>query len=117
MPLQGGGKKGEFIRFCINGCLAVAIQYAVYWVLIRWMNPNLSYTISYLVSFCCKLRHNKLLDVPQPPVMEEADRLRRVAHCELLRAVRFPEPLPLGRHSEGVCGTARHGLCRPREAS
>lgn len=53
MPLQGGGKKGEFIRFCINGCLAVAIQYAVYWVLIHWIGPNPAYAVSYFVSFCC----------------------------------------------------------------
>ena len=57
---------GQFIRFCINGCLAVAIQYAVYWLLLHAMGVagdteggnvttlvNLAYVISYLVSFCC----------------------------------------------------------------
>ena len=46
-------KYGEFLRFCINGALAVGIQYAVYWVLIHWMGANAAYTLSYLVSFCC----------------------------------------------------------------
>ena len=46
-------KYGQFLRFCINGVLAVAIQYAVYWVLIKWINVNIAYTLSYLVSFCC----------------------------------------------------------------
>ena len=46
-------KYGQFLRFCINGCLAVAIQYAVYLVLILWMNEFIANTIGYLVSFCC----------------------------------------------------------------
>lgn len=46
-------KYGQFLRFCINGCLAVAIQYGVYLLLINVMSPNPAYTISYIVSFCC----------------------------------------------------------------
>ena len=46
-------KYGQFLRFCVNGVLAVAIQYAVYWVLIKWINVNIAYTLSYIVSFCC----------------------------------------------------------------
>lgn len=44
-------KYGQFFRFCVNGCLAVFNQYAVYWVLIHWINANVAYTISYIVSF------------------------------------------------------------------
>ena len=51
--LKSDSKYGQFLRFCINGVLAVAIQYAVYWVLIKWINVNIAYTLSYLVSFCC----------------------------------------------------------------
>lgn len=66
--LNNDNKKGQFLRFCINGCLAVAIQYAVYWVLLQLMGAdisqsndaegvmgkaNIAYAISYLVSFCC----------------------------------------------------------------
>ena len=52
--LSGDNKRGQFIRFCINGCLAVAIQYAVYWLLLQAdCEVNIAYTLSYLVSFCC----------------------------------------------------------------
>lgn len=43
---------GQFVRFCINGILAVAIQYAVYLTLIHWMNEYVANTIGYGVSFC-----------------------------------------------------------------
>lgn len=45
-------KYGQFLRFCINGVLAVAIQYAVYRLLIPWMNEFVANTIGYIVSFC-----------------------------------------------------------------
>ena len=51
--LKSDSKYGQFLRFCVNGVLAVAIQYAVYWVLIKWIEVNIAYTLSYLVSFCC----------------------------------------------------------------
>lgn len=44
---------GQFVRFCINGVLAVAIQYAVYLLLIQWINEFVANTIGYFVSFCC----------------------------------------------------------------
>lgn len=46
-------KYRQFLRFCINGCLAVAIQYAVYLLLIRWINEYAANTVGYAVSFCC----------------------------------------------------------------
>ena len=51
--LKSDSKYGQLLRFCVNGVLAVAIQYAVYWVLIKWINVNIAYTLSYIVSFCC----------------------------------------------------------------
>jgi len=42
---------GEMIRFGVVGVLATFIQYVVYWVLIRWLNPSVSMTIGYVVSF------------------------------------------------------------------
>lgn len=54
ITLSKDNKRGQFLRFCINGCLAVAIQYAVYWLLLRMdCEVNIAYTLSYLVSFCC----------------------------------------------------------------
>ena len=46
-------KYGQFLRFCINGVLAVGIQYAVYLVCIQWMDEFVANTIGYFVSFCC----------------------------------------------------------------
>ena len=46
-------KYGQFLRFCINGVLAVGIQYAVYLICIQWMNEFVANTIGYFVSFCC----------------------------------------------------------------
>lgn len=42
---------GEVVRFGVVGVLATAVQYVVYWVLIHWINPTLSLTIGYIVSF------------------------------------------------------------------
>lgn len=47
-------KKAQFIRFCINGCLAVAIQYIVYLILIYFnVNEFIANTVGYFISFCC----------------------------------------------------------------
>lgn len=44
-------KLGEVIRFGIVGVLATILQYAIYWLLIRWFNPSVAMTIGYLISF------------------------------------------------------------------
>lgn len=47
-------KFGQFVRFCINGCLAVAIQYIVYLLLLQVSVPaNIAFVVGYIVSFCC----------------------------------------------------------------
>ncbi len=46
-------KSAKFIRFCINGCMAVGIQYAVFWLLSRFIETNIAFSIGYFVSFCC----------------------------------------------------------------
>lgn len=43
--------KGEVLRFCIVGVIATAIHYGVYWLLQRYINVNVAYTIGYVVSF------------------------------------------------------------------
>ena len=51
---RSDAKQGQFIRFCINGVLAVGIQYAVYLVLICCgVNEYVSNTVGYVISFCC----------------------------------------------------------------
>lgn len=65
MIISADNKRGQFIRFCINGCIAVANQYVVYCLLLWLMNAgdasgwdsltgkaNIAYAVSYLVSFC-----------------------------------------------------------------
>ena len=42
---------GQFIRFCINGVIAAAIHYGVYFLLQLWIDVNIAYTAGYLISF------------------------------------------------------------------
>ena len=42
----------ELLRFAITGIIALIIHYGVYLILLRFFNPNVSYTIGYIVSFC-----------------------------------------------------------------
>jgi len=42
----------SFIRFCIVGVIATAINYGVYWLMLKILKPTPSFTIAYIVSFC-----------------------------------------------------------------
>lgn len=44
-------KFGEIVRFIIVGGLATAIQYGIYLLMLLWLQPLLSNTIGYFVSF------------------------------------------------------------------
>ncbi|GAB6959956.1 hypothetical protein JCM15754A_12910 [Prevotella aurantiaca JCM 15754] len=44
-------KFGEIVRFGIVGILATALQYGIYLLLIKWIEPRISNTVGYLVSF------------------------------------------------------------------
>lgn len=41
----------EFIRFGIVGVIATVVHYGIYYVLLNIVNPNVAFTIGYLVSF------------------------------------------------------------------
>lgn len=41
---------GEIVRFGIVGVLATALQYGVYLLLNRWLEPRVSNTVGYIVS-------------------------------------------------------------------
>ena len=43
----------EIIRFGIVGILATAIHYSIYWILQRYINHNIAYTLGYVISFFC----------------------------------------------------------------
>lgn len=42
----------QLLRFCLNGCLAVAVQWAVYLMLLPVVSPYWANTAGYGVSFC-----------------------------------------------------------------
>lgn len=44
---------GEILRFGIVGCVATVIHYLIYWLLNKWINVNIAYTIGYATSFVC----------------------------------------------------------------
>ena len=41
---------GEILRFGIVGVVAVALQYGVYLLMLRWLRPTLANTVAYVVS-------------------------------------------------------------------
>ena len=43
----------EFFRFAIVGVIATAIHYGVYYLLLLVFGVNISYTIGYIISWCC----------------------------------------------------------------
>ncbi|MBR3014759.1 MAG: GtrA family protein [Bacteroidaceae bacterium] len=43
----------EAVRFGIVGLIAFVIHYAIYWVLLHWINVNVAYSIGYALSFVC----------------------------------------------------------------
>ena len=43
----------EAISFGKVGVIAFVIHYAIYWLLLHWINVNVAYTIGYALSFCC----------------------------------------------------------------
>ena len=51
----------EFFRFGIVGCIAIAIQYAIYLLLIDYMNETLANTIGFMLTtyFTFKVKPNK----------------------------------------------------------
>lgn len=62
-------KIGEVIRFGITGVVSTIVTYAVYYILLFWLNPTVSFTIAYLIamvvnylmttSFTFKVKANK----------------------------------------------------------
>ena len=44
---DGDKGKAQFIRFIMNGCLAAAIHYAIYYILQKYIEVNVAYSIGY----------------------------------------------------------------------
>lgn len=49
--ISDDGKTAQFVRFVLNGILAAAIHYAVYYLCQFVIEVNTSYAIGYIVSF------------------------------------------------------------------
>lgn len=41
----------EFVRFTIVGCIAVAIQYIVYYLCLQFLSHNIAFVLGYVLSF------------------------------------------------------------------
>ena len=46
-------KLKEAIRFCIVGGISTLLQYAIYYLLLPYMDERLALTVGYIISFCC----------------------------------------------------------------
>lgn len=42
---------GEMIRFAVVGCLATALHYGIYWILVNHVNANIAYAVGYALSW------------------------------------------------------------------
>lgn len=42
----------QTFRFILVGAIATGLHYLIYWILLRWINASVAYTIGYIVSFC-----------------------------------------------------------------
>lgn len=51
LETDGRSRIGEVLRFGVVGVLATVLQYAIYWVLLRWAGASLSLAVGYAVSF------------------------------------------------------------------
>lgn len=40
----------EVVRFGITGVVSTLVTYGVYYILLKWLNPTISFTIAYLVA-------------------------------------------------------------------
>ncbi|MEG1586737.1 MAG: GtrA family protein [Bacteroidales bacterium] len=65
-------KKGEFIRFIITGTVATAVLYGIYYPLCRIMNPNLAYTIGFLISFVVNFLMTSFYTFRERPSVKKA---------------------------------------------
>lgn len=42
---------GEMIRFAMVGVFSTILHYSIYWILQKYINPTVAYTVGYLLSF------------------------------------------------------------------
>ena len=49
--IKNNAKLAEFVRFGITGILSTAITYGLYYLLILWLNPSVSFSLGYFVAF------------------------------------------------------------------
>lgn len=69
---QKGINVGRILRFGITGGLSTLLHYAVYYVMLTWVNPTLSYTIGYGVGFCFNYVLTTFFTFRQQPTKKNA---------------------------------------------
>ncbi len=72
MRLTGKERWGEFIRFCVVGVVAAGLHYGIYYLLQRWMNVNIAYTVGYLISLFCNFFLTSYLTFRTVPSIKKA---------------------------------------------
>ena len=65
-------KVWQFIRFCIVGVIAAGIHYGVYYLLMSFINVNISYTLGYVVSLFCNFFLTSYLTFRSVPSIKKA---------------------------------------------
>ncbi len=64
---QNKRKWSEFIRYCIVGTIATGVHYGIYYLLQRWINVNIAYTVCYAISIVGKFFLSRYLSFRSDP--------------------------------------------------
>ena len=66
----------EFLRFVMVGLFATGLHYGIYFVLQKFIQVNVAYTLGYVLSFCCQLLSYGLFYFRAASFLEESFWLR-----------------------------------------
>ena len=97
----------EFIRFVMVGVLATALHYGIYFLLQRFINVNIAYTLGYALSFIANFYLTAYFTFGKKPSWSKAfgfggaHLFNYLLHIGLLNTSGWdsPKPLPLFRYS------------------
>lgn len=57
----------EAIRFAMVGVFATLLHYGLYYVLLQWLDANISYAIGYILAFFCNFFLTAIFTFRSPP--------------------------------------------------
>ena len=87
----------EFIRFVIVGILATALHYGIYFLLQRFINVNIAYSIGYILSFIANFYLTALFTFGKKPSWKKAFGFGGSPSDQLYPTYKFTESVPLVR--------------------